>query len=145
MRICTFVTMFEVHQGTPWVIEMPTHKCYNIIVWKSKQTNNAWDNFKKLGAMSNFTYGLQFGWGCIDDPIPFFMKARCCSPKELYYNSQKLFLCSNSWCSSSFRSIFPPTFWTRLHAWWPNSQSIFLTSFELLMHQNPISIHQLLD
>jgi hypothetical protein len=66
--------------------------------------------FKELGAMADFTFGLQFGWGCIDDLIPFLMKARCCSPKELYYDSQKCLLYSNSWSSNSFRSSFAPNF-----------------------------------
>ncbi len=64
---------------------------------------------KKLGTMPDCKIGLHIGWGCTIVPLPFLMRAKCCSPKEKYYNLQKLLLYSNSLSSMSFKSISAPT------------------------------------
>ncbi len=68
-----------------------------------------WEILKKLGTMLDCKIGLHIGWGCTIVPLPFLMRAKCCSPKEEYCNLQKLLLCSNSLSSMSFKSISAPT------------------------------------
>jgi hypothetical protein len=62
--------------------------------------------FKKLDIVSDLASRLRMGCGWKAKPIPFFMRAKCCSFKEEHYRSQKTFLCSRSFNLISFKSSF---------------------------------------
>jgi uncharacterized membrane protein len=88
MKICTSYNLFEVHQSTPRMVQiMSTTRNNHITVWESPKIEFTSCNFQKTKVDVKMTPRWQIGRGWKDDPLPFFMKARCCYAKEDYCNS----------------------------------------------------------